>query len=328
MKLLLVLLFSYPIFCIASPVLNHQFSTPVPQLFGHRITGPLNGIMGIKVPHKRLLLIYKVSKTEKDTLFSGSQEVKTNYQNYDYSNINHILAVRYGLTPRVELKVVGNFYDRSFTFSKMMQKRAKNGKIKTKQILFNEQTQNLGDSLVFAKYQILSPRFHNPLFLSTAIGLKLPTGKYDLKTQAGKYLPWNMQTSTGSTDIITEVAFTKKYPSLRLDAGVKYFYRTKGKRGFQQGDTYLVSVSSTYQINKYFDLGIGSLYKDAKYNYLNGLQIDNSGGTFLYLSPSLGINISSRYQLSFSSSFVVNKHVNGVNSAEDLTLEGKLLFFL
>lgn len=58
----------------------------------------------------------------------------------------------------------------------------------------SQSSSELGDSMLMAKYLVLSPRFNDRFFLSVAGGVKLPTGKTDLKDVYGNYLPWNIQT--------------------------------------------------------------------------------------------------------------------------------------
>ncbi len=339
-KITTILIFGFVSLSVSSSPMSTTELSIKKNMAANRIAGPISGVMGIVAPQKRALLIYKYQQLSKIDFYSGSELAdNSKMKDYNYTIKNHTVGLRYGAAKRLELKLIGNFYKKDLEFSKVMMPKAggrpgggrPSGRSAMpttgKTVLFEDSSSSIGDTMLSAKYQILSPLYDDSIFLSASMGVKLPTGANDLKNDNGDYLQWNLQNGTGSYDGILEVAMTKKTSRLRFDSGIRSFITTEGARGFKRGNKHILAASINTKVNKFINLGLSSNYKIIDKNSLTNIDMDNSGGKYLYLSPALSINVNKRAQLSMGASFLVDRDINGTNSAEDYIVESKMLLF-
>ncbi len=343
-----ILLLTFSLSVFASPTSRTNISNSS-KMMKNKITGPLSGVMGIVVPEEKAILIYKFEQTKKNEFYSGSDAAISKMKSdFNYQVEAHNIGLRYGIAKRLELKLVANVYKKELSYtgkkpaaSKMATGGKKPGSgmgqgnqsgqtsMMPAMTTFNydEKSSELGDTSFFTKYQIAAPVYGNPYFLSASLGVKLPTGETTLTSDDGKYLPWMLQTSSGSFDGIAEFAFTKKGHFLRFDAGIRSFLPTEGDRGFKGGKKHILSVFINSKLSQLIDLGVGSTYRVMEKNSINNILQDNSGGKFLYLTPTLSLKLKNRAQISLAASYLVSRDVNGMAPSEDYQLQTKLLTF-
>ena len=180
----------------------------------------------------------------------------------------------------------------------------------------NRQTENnvtstfagLGDVTTFANYSIynnedsLSKKWKHNLQLGG--GIKLPTGSYK-KLDESKILNPNIQTGTGSFDILIDAIYTVRYKKWGLNNTAFYRFNTTNSNDFKFGNRFTIASSFFYWANiKGYSLlpSAGINYEKADKDLHNSFIVDQSGGSslfttfgldFYYHSFTFGVN----YQL-------------------------------
>ena len=180
-------------------------------------------------------------------------------------------------------------------------------------ININQQTENsvtstftgLGDISTFANYSIdnngdsLGKKWKHNLQLGG--GIKLPTGSYK-KLDENNILNPNIQTGTGSFDILIDAIYTVRYKKWGLNNTVFYRFNTTNSNDFKFGNRFTLATSFFYWANiKGYSLlpSIGINYEKADKDLHNSFIVDQSGGSslfttygldFYYKSFTLGVN--------------------------------------
>ncbi|MBU6248014.1 MAG: hypothetical protein KGN77_09680 [Xanthomonadaceae bacterium] len=173
--------------------------------------------------------------------------------------------------------------------------------------------QGLGDIRVIGRYQGFSPD------ASTGVqfGVKLATGtfkqRFDAGTAAGELLDRGLQRGTGTTDALLGV-----YRFGYLSASIGYFGQAmaeipmNARDGFRPGNSVNVNLGL-----RYLDAGI--LTPQLQLN-LHGekresgafADVANSGATFAYLSPGLGVKLGRRVDAFVFVQVPLYERVNGL----------------
>jgi len=166
--------------------------------------------------------------------------------------------------------------------------------------LTESHSSSLGDVRVVASYQGFLPT-HN---LGVQLGVKLPTGaygdavKFSSGPDAGLPLDASLQPGTGSTDVILGAYY---YQALSQDFDgvlhMTYQFPVRSRFENRPGNQALVSGGLRYMA---FDDWVPQLQLNiAHRNRDTGVNadVDNSAGTFVYLSPGLSYTYSQTTQL-------------------------------
>ncbi len=168
-------------------------------------------------------------------------------------------------------------------------------------ININQQTENsvtstftgLGDITTFANYSIynngdsLSKRWKHNLQLGG--GVKLPTGSYK-KLDESNILNPNIQTGTGSFDILLDAIYTVRYKKWGLNNTAFYRFNTANSNEFKFGNRFTLATSFFYWANiKGYSLlpSIGINYEKADKDVHNSFIVDQSGGSSLFTTYGL-----------------------------------------
>jgi hypothetical protein len=182
----------------------------------------------------------------------------------------------------------------------------------------------LGDASVVGRY-----RFGEPTAQSAGpgvqLGVKLPTGQYDVTNDAGDLAERSLQPGTGTVDAIVGL-----FHSSSLGEKGTWFAETiwtapLGEReDYEPGDRVGVNVGMTRALGGHFSflLQLNTLWKDRD----SGAQSEpeDTGGTFVYLSPGLSVRLGQRTQAYGFVQLPVYQHVNGVQLVADWALSAGL----
>lgn len=175
-------------------------------------------------------------------------------------------------------------------------------------------TRGLGDIRVLARYQGFSP----DLSWGMQFGLKIPTGRIDdvflTGPQAGELLDRGLQNGTGTTDLLLGV-----YNSGNLGGSFGYFAHAfllaplNSRDGFKPGDSVTVSLGVRYRAKS------GAFTPQLQLNlHTEGREsgaeadVDNSGGTFAYLSPGVSFKLVSQVDGFAFIQLPIYQNVNGL----------------
>jgi hypothetical protein len=172
----------------------------------------------------------------------------------------------------------------------------------------------VGDLRVLGRYQFVSTHTQN---FSVQIGVKLPTGRFDQNfatgPQAGGLLDRGLQLGTGTTDVLAGVSYFSRlgdrvgaFASALLDQPVaeRADFRPSTTLGLNAGVRLLTTGWLTPQLQ--VNTRIDGHESGGEGDY------DNSGGTFVYLSPGATAELGERVNAYVFLQVPVYQHVNGL----------------
>lgn len=172
----------------------------------------------------------------------------------------------------------------------------------------------LTDTWLQAKYRLLrGPEGH----LAVLGGVKLPTGRDDVRLSNGERLEPSSQPGSGSWDYQGGLAYSR-YLSVRLalDASALYTMRT-AHEGFAVGDRLDLGSALNYRLTESVQsYPQWSVFGEALFLWLgrdqeDGVANPNSGGAALFLSPGLRLRSSPSLSFTLAPSFPVVQDWNG-----------------
>lgn len=267
--------------------------------------GPVNSVDGILFPKGQIGFIYKMVTFNKDGLYDGASELTPKPDAPSEKEIwVHNFIVRYGLVENVEVKMRVPFKDLDLTRQDPV----------TKPEFSNS---GLGDVTVWGRYQILSQKRKDPVFWWAGVGLNIPTGETDAKTN-GKLDPMTMQVGDGSWDPVIDTGISKKIDKLKLSAFASYTFSTEGDNDYRWGDTFQFDLSAVYCLNNYIalDLELNNYWKDENEN--NDIDVNNTGGFQTYLTPGVHFMLpGTKHHLDFGVPITIYRDLNGPQPSED-----------
>lgn len=154
------------------------------------------------------------------------------------------------------------------------------------------QLAGLGDFIIMPKIAIISPNVIQPRELSIGVGMKLPTGKNDLRSQ-GLLASDDLQPGTGATDIIFWGFFYQGFQQQRFQLFTNISLRMTGtnNRGYQFGNEMIGSVGFGYQLTHKWNLRNQMRIRYAGADRFQAFNIPNTGGDWLYWIPGLSYEL-------------------------------------
>lgn len=163
-------------------------------------------------------------------------------------------------------------------------------------------TRGIGDAVVLLKYRVHRiSNYHQDLFVG--FGSKLPTGKSDYKTASGIQLNADLQPGSGTYDFIYWSHYRRNInfrPSLNIfgraiykQNGTNNEYLTSQAYKFGNEFQGILGISDQLLIkNLLLNSGIAIKYISRSKDIINDFQLDNTGGDWLFLVTSIGVNIN------------------------------------
>lgn len=201
----------------------------------------------------------------------------------------------------------------------------------------NQQTENnliskisgLGDISTFANYSIynngdsLNKKWkHN---FQLGVGFKLPIGKYNTLNNNNELNP-NIQTGTGSFDILLDVIYTVRYRKIGLNNSTIYRFNNSNSNNFQFGNRYTFATNLFYWANiKGYSLlpSIGAIYENTQKDKHNNAILTQSGGNTLL--SSIGLDFYYR-KFSFGTNIQIPTYQDNNITKSKLKFSTTLLF--
>ena len=190
----------------------------------------------------------------------------------------------------------------------------------------------LGDMRIDMQYAVFSPSKEFEPYFGVTAGVKLPTGVTGLKNAGGEEAEVTIQPGTGSWDgilglqyrqtIVSIPTLTGAYGALPLIAGISYQVNGKGTYDYRFGNTLLVHVGSAYQFVQRagFLLQVNGRFQDYADAGTTGEPRENTGGTWIYLSPGLNLQISDGLEGSAYVQVPVYQEVHGIQQTAKFNL--------
>jgi hypothetical protein len=188
---------------------------------------------------------------------------------------------------------------------------------------YDSSAANVGDKKMIGRYQGFTPQ-HN---LSVMLGVKLPTGKYDLMGDSTDFTDPNpvpidrgLQPGTGTIDGIVGACYSDRV-SKYLGYSVNALYQSAldYRDEFRPGDGTNLNLALRFMGNPAY---MPILQLNARYvNHDTGAQADSisTGGTLIYLSPGISAPINNQTSVYSFVQIPVYQRLNGVQLVPTFT---------
>jgi len=188
----------------------------------------------------------------------------------------------------------------------------------------------LGDVRVLARYQFPGREGTDHTLTSSGMifGLKLPTGKFDVTNAEGEQAERPLQPGSGTTDLVFGVYLQGNLPLKDFSwfTQAQYVGALNMREEFRPGDRFTIDLGVRYDIsNLGLMLQLNALSKAKDLGAQ--AETDDSGGTFVFVSPGISYSITRNLQAYGFVQFPVYQYVNGVqltaNRAVALGISGR-----
>lgn len=288
-----------------------------------------------------LLLVLSFSEIRSQTCCSGGVPLSGNIGfvtnengllnfsiNYDYNYLNHLYNENQRLKNNLRKRITQSILIQSgynisksisidFLFSLVQQEREITHFNNTDYI----RTRGIGDAVVLLKYRVHQiSNYHQDFFVG--FGSKLPTGKSDYKTASGIQLNADLQPGSGTYDFIYWSHYRRNIdfrPSLNIFG--RLIYKQNGtnneyltNQAYKFGNEFqgILGISDQLLIkNLLLNPGIAIKYKNRSKDIINDFQLDNTGGDWVFLVTSLGVNINRNFIFNIDPEIPIFTKVDG-----------------
>ncbi|MFT5170647.1 MAG: hypothetical protein ACI9BD_000416 [Candidatus Marinamargulisbacteria bacterium] len=142
------------------------------------------------------------------------------------------------------------------------------------------------------------------------IGVKLPTGKTDASNDDGDLAEVAIQPGSGSTDYFGSLSY--KYDFFRSSVGFRL--NGTGTQGWQNGNEVTAQVGGVVEPWTNIQMSLDGLFRkqaEAKAGS-TGESTAGTGGTFVYINPSVMAITSEHTKLEMTMQFPIYQKVNGI----------------
>lgn len=190
-------------------------------------------------------------------------------------------------------------------------------------------TRGFGDLLVLFKYNILVSSLAKQRQLAVGYGLKMPTGRSDLKDNNGFLISADLQSGTGSWDHLFLLYYAQSFRpdaysffgniSYRLNGNNNRFQISSGPfSNYQFGNVFSLTLGASYKLNTLFDLSVQGRFRKSEQDRFGQQEISNTGGNWVYIIPGLNVNIDP-VSLRFFGQLPVYRKLDGIQLTTTFT---------
>jgi len=248
---------------------------------------PLSSNLGIKsYADKSITIDLSYDFNKMDQLFTGSS--KLDDSNRERTSKSTILRFSYALNEKwVITTIIPYVWQNQTVFSDTGNT--------------NQSSDGIGDIVVLGQYTVFQNNKHQ---LITAIGPKFPSGSvYKRDNEFDFLLPPDLQVGTGSYDVIGAISYSRHgiiRTTLSTNAQISYRYsfevgRYDGGQKYRFGNELILNLGFTDSFllaKKVVNPGILFKYRHTQKDENNGNKFPNTGGSWMYLVPSLNIRLT------------------------------------
>lgn len=197
----------------------------------------------------------------------------------------------------------------------------------------------LGDIAVLGRYTFFKTHTIDTTTSAAGIaGIKFPTGKTDGRTDDGmKYLDSHLQLGTGSTDFILGFSMSHVVQRLSLSTNLLGAITTEGEAGdtkHQFGNLLNYDITARYRVypdvfaptsaQLFFSLGLNGELREREKE--NGVELANSGGHTIYLSPGIQVVAAPHWIMELSYQHPVYHNLYGTQLGEDYKVNAGMTY--
>jgi len=260
------------------------------------------GLPGAEVGALQFSLSYDYNQLR--TLKSGSEELKDRLR----ERITHSVLLQTGYT-------FNNRFSADLVLSFVRQER----NIFTPFATNSTVTNGLGDGVLLIKYNFL-PENIKATFL-VGVGPKIPFGSTNKVTENGIALPADLQPGSGSWDAVFWSSFSHSLafrPSMSFIATATY--RASGVNpdylgsiAYQFGNELQIITGIADKLvigNTIWDPSVSFRYRNAQRDKNNGVEIEATGGEWVFLLPGLTYTVNRAISVNFFTEIPLYSFVN------------------
>lgn len=179
-------------------------------------------------------------------------------------------------------------------------------------------SQGLGDLVILGRYRFFQKDDHH---IAALMGVKLPTGDYRQRTNAGDLVGTHNQPGSGSVDFQLGVAYTGHLQDLlAISADLISRVNTEGAGEFRSGNSILADFAVGYRPHSAFvpfiELNAIFQQRDMEFDEVK----KNSGVASLFVSPGFRLTLARVHTLFASYSVPLWQSLPGIQNEEDYRL--------
>jgi hypothetical protein len=239
----------------------------------------------------------------------------------------------YGISPRLSVGLLVPFLDRLHQHLEHEEEEVVGGGVgetetvdKTKRWRY----QALGDLQFTTRYLFLKPETPFQPSFSLIVGMKLPTGRTNVKDDSGEKAELTLQPGNGSWDGIVGLSYVQHLSvatAQRQTALAPLFVTAlgrfpvgTGKFGYKPGGEFFMNIGTAYPVLRNFDIlaQINFHYRDRDdVGHAPGVERADSGKETLFLSPGVRYHITDDLAVYALMQFAVYRRVNGIQLTSD-----------
>jgi hypothetical protein len=182
---------------------------------------------------------------------------------------------------------------------------------------------DIGDARVTGRYQH-ALHTEAPSSVGMSLGIKLPTGRYNVTNDEGDEAERMLQPGTGTTDLLAGVFYNRAVPGLGwLFAQARFEAALDSKDQYRPGNRFYVDLGLRYSLASKLSLEAQLNAVVKSHDYGNNAEPDESGGKFLFFTPGVTYTLTQSLQLYAFIQLPLYQYVNGVQlTAHWATLGG------
>jgi len=192
-------------------------------------------------------------------------------------------------------------------------------------------TNGIGDAVIITKF-ILSRLNESGTELQFGAGPKIPFGKSNMQDDRGITLNADLQPGSGSWDLITWGYFVrqlKRRPTASISARIVNRFNGSnmeylGSETYRFGNSFQIYLGGGDQFmvgNRIISASISLRYRQARADRINGINLDNTGGQWINIIPSIGWGIGSNSQIQLIPELPLFSKVEGIQLTPTFRLQ-------
>lgn len=314
---------------------------PVISGLGEGQSGPINTTTAMPVSKGRFFADFRTDIT-KFRRYSDSQLLNFASEGRHVDSTDYTLSLSAGLVyGATEHLTVG------FRMPYIRQHDIREGENEDGEVLLKREgtSAGIGDLTLYGLYRFFENK-EKDIHVAGILGLSVPTGRTNERTDLGGKFEMEHQAGSGSWDPMGGFAFTKNWERLSLSSNVLYIYATRGSQRTTLGDTFEYNLALSYRLNKNqpqpddghshsngYSPGDGHGHRSGWHvdwdliSELNGVwrqklrvkgrSDKDSGGTLLYFSPGVRILVNNRVSVTASFLYPLQDDANGLEHKVD-----------
>ncbi len=176
----------------------------------------------------------------------------------------------------------------------------------------NDTASGVGDAVVMLKYSPASISVYSKNTLTLGLGSRLPLGEDDASNQFTT-LAEDLQPSTGAYAGLLWAYYAR---ALNESAGAQVYVSAShtingdNDRNYHFGDSTSIALGGSYQTQTPWGFGLEMLYRHAKRDERNSVEIPNTGGDWLDIVPAVQYHATETLALKASIKIPVARDLN------------------